>query len=139
VKESHSTWLLKNPTYVNSYERKRRFNRKIKTILHYGNKCACCGEKNLGFLTLHHLNNDGAEHRQKLFGNRKYAGSGFYYWLEQNNYPNDPPLQVLCWNCNSGSGFNNGVCPHKDPKYNTGNGEPKVPSNIPESIEPETD
>jgi hypothetical protein len=33
-------------------------------IAAYGGRCACCGEFERDFLTLDHVNNDGAEHRR---------------------------------------------------------------------------
>jgi len=78
---------------------------KNQVYLHYGCKCACCGETIEEFLTIDHINNDGAKQRKKNF-----AGRPFYQWIIRNNYPAD--LQVLCMNCNWGK-RTNGVCPHK--------------------------
>jgi hypothetical protein len=66
---------------------------KQEILAHYGKQCPC-GIDNPILLTLDHTNDDGAEHR-------KTAGSGFnfYIWLRKNNFPNDPPLQVLCMKC----------------------------------------
>lgn len=87
-------------------------SRKIKfdVILVYGNKCECCEETILEFLTIDHINNDGASHRIKLFGKNK-CGNRFYKWIIKNNFPKG--LQVLCFNCNHGKFINGGVCPHK--------------------------
>jgi hypothetical protein len=60
----------------------------------YGAVCPC-GEKDLVVLTLDHVNNDGAQHRAAI--NKK--GTGFYLYLRRNGFPNEPPLQVLCLNC----------------------------------------
>lgn len=77
-----------------------------KTLMdHYGNICACCGETNPLFLTLDHMNNDGAKHR-KLLSN----STEIYRWLIKENYPEG--YQVLCFNCNCGRARNGGVCPH---------------------------
>lgn len=86
---------------------KRR--KKIKQIVveHYGGECACCGEKEVAFLTVDHINNDGAEHRKEVKHTRMYV------WLRQNGYP--PGYQILCWNCNCGRAINGGICPHKKP------------------------
>jgi hypothetical protein len=83
---------------------------KRKAFDAYGRVCACCGEARIEFLTLHHPNGDGAEHRRQIFGNRRVAGRDFYQWLKNNNYPN-MELQVLCWNCNCAIS-NYGSCPH---------------------------
>lgn len=78
--------------------------RRKTVIVAYGGKCVCCGESDWHFLTLDHINNDGAEHRKKI------GQSRLYIWAEQNNYPST--LQVLCFNCNMAKGLY-GICPHK--------------------------
>lgn len=76
-----------------------------------GYKCVCCGETEPSFLTLDHINNDGAEFRRKIAGKRTAAGYHTYIWLAKNGYPEG--IQVLCMNCNHGKRMNNGVCPHQ--------------------------
>lgn len=76
-----------------------------------GYKCACCGETEPLFLTIDHIDNNGAEHRRKITGKRHSAGYHTYKWLLKNNFPDG--FQVLCMNCNYGKRMNNGVCPHK--------------------------
>lgn len=80
-----------------------------QVIKHYGGKCACCGEKELLFLTLDHIDGQGAKHR-KQFGGR-YGGRKVYQWIIAQKYPKG--FQVLCFNCNCGKARNNNVCPHK--------------------------
>ena len=74
-----------------------------------GYKCNCCGETERMFLSIDHVNNDGAEERKS----GKYSGSGtaFYTWLRKNNFPSG--YQVLCMNCQIGKHKNGGVCPHQ--------------------------
>ena len=74
-------------------------------------KCTCCGESTLAFLTLDHVNNDGAEDRKKLLGHSR-AGN-LISILRRNRYPNKDRYQVLCFNCNMGKSVNGGVCPHQ--------------------------
>ncbi len=74
-------------------------------------KCTCCQEPNPIFLTLDHVDNKGNEHRRQL---AIKGGTNFYRYLEQNNYPTDPPLQLLCYNCNNAKRVTGGKCPHKD-------------------------
>ncbi len=88
-------------------DKEKQRNKKIKdqVFAHYGGyKCICCGETEESFLTIDHINNDGANHR-------KIAGSGgrFYWWVTRNNYPTG--LQILCWNCQWGKRIC-GICPH---------------------------
>lgn len=88
-------------------------SRKVRVLLAYGGACVCCGERNLGLLTLDHKNGDGAEHRRSLgHGN---VSTRTYGWAEENGFPDI--LQIMCWNCNSGRYHNGGVCPHKDEEW----------------------
>ncbi len=87
----------------------RNFKLKVSVFEAYGGvKCNCCGEANIKFLTMDHINNDGNVHRQS----NPEAGPGLYRWIAKNNYPEG--FQVLCWNCNLGKAHNNGVCPHNE-------------------------
>lgn len=86
---------------------------KSEVLLHYSNnqlRCDCCSENELDFLTIDHINDDGAKHRKKLRKKGIHGGSGFYYWLKRNHYPAE--YRVLCLNCNFGRFYNNGICPH---------------------------
>jgi hypothetical protein len=92
----------------------KEYGAKTKQIAleHYSGgvpRCDCCGEKNIKFLTIDHVNNDGKVHRQT----NKEAGWHIYRWLRKNNFPGG--FRVLCYNCNMGRAKNNGVCPHKEP------------------------
>jgi hypothetical protein len=84
---------------------------KIDTFIHYSGgyypSCNCCSENSLDFLTLDHINNDGAAHRKE----HKLKGAKIYYWLKSRGYPSG--FQVLCWNCNASKGLF-GECPHKE-------------------------
>lgn len=74
----------------------------------YGRSCACCGEQTDAFLTIDHINNDGAAHRKQM----KTKGSAIWKWIRDNRYPKT--MQTLCMNCNFGKHINKGICPHKD-------------------------
>ena len=89
-------------------ERNRKRVKK-EVIDHYGGKCVCCGETELLFLTIDHINNNGAEQRLKN-GLKGGSSDKSYRWIIKNDFPDD--LQLLCWNCNCGRARNNGVCPH---------------------------
>jgi hypothetical protein len=74
-----------------------------------GYKCNCCGETEKMFLSIDHVNNDGAAMRKaKLYSGN---GTGFYLWLRKNKFPTG--FQVLCMNCQVGKHKNDGVCPHQ--------------------------
>lgn len=79
---------------------------RAEVIKAYGGKCACCGEKRPEFLTIDHVNGDGAAHRKKL----GHAGHVICLFARRNGYPKT--LRVLCMNCNFSYGVR-GYCPHQ--------------------------
>lgn len=85
--------------------RERTKQLKAATVARYGGRCACCGETELDFLSIDHINGGGKKHMAKIG-----FGSGFYYWLKRNGYPSG--YQVLCFNCNHAKSIC-GVCPHQ--------------------------
>lgn len=72
--------------------------------------CACCGEMQIRFLTIDHIDGKGHEHRREL--KRQGKSYDIYVYLRQNNFP--PGFQVLCWNCNCCKG-KYGECAHRNP------------------------
>lgn len=105
-----------NSILITERQINRRKKLKERVFKEYGGAiCRCCGEDNLYFLTIDHINNDGAEERKKLFG-KSTTGLNFYEWLTKNNFPTPEKYQVLCMNCNFGKARNNGICPHKEKK-----------------------
>ena len=114
----------KNPDWVEKQRKRGReywHQLRHEAIMAYGGyECACCGETEPLFLSIDHVNNDGAEHRRQLGkfdGNGKGAGSQTMKWLKDNGYPEG--FQVLCMNCNHGKARNNGICPHKSIRKKT--------------------
>jgi hypothetical protein len=89
----------------------REYNVRLKAevIAAYGGACTCCGETDPVFLTVDHVNNDGAEHR-KAIGSARSGGLTIYAWLRRQGYPTDG-FQLLCRNCNWAK-HAEGVCPH---------------------------
>lgn len=71
------------------------WNVKIKVLDAYGGCCAVCGIINPQYLSIDHINDNGAEHRRKIGVS---TGSHFYLWLKKHNYP--PGYQILCHNHN---------------------------------------
>ena len=67
----------------------------------YGEACACCGATD--DLGIEHVNGDGRQQREALFGLNQVSGR-FYRWLIEHGFPDDPPLQVHCRPCNSSKG-----------------------------------
>jgi hypothetical protein len=78
-----------------------RQQKKRQVMDAYGGRCVRCGTTDVDVLTLDHLNGDGAAHHRALTGTlRKITGSGkLYATLVRMNFPQDVPLQVLCFNC----------------------------------------
>lgn len=74
-----------------------------------GYKCSCCGETEPLFLSIDHVDNNGAEMRNN--GTHGRSGTAFYQWLRKNKFPDG--FQVLCMNCNVGKHRNGGICPHQ--------------------------
>jgi hypothetical protein len=135
-REKHIEWRRKNPerwAQLQAKSRKKRLSdpaklekerkrgrdywqrMKLDAMNAYGGPvCACCGETGLSFLSIDHVNNDGAEHRRSL-GYGEGNGSGAYAatlrWMKRNGYP--PGFQVLCMNCNHSKEVNGGVCEHR--------------------------
>lgn len=102
-------------------EYQREYHRKLKeeVIAAYSNgdnRCMCqdpscpahsgkdrCEEDDITELTLDHINNNGKEHREKLYNAGEMTTSTeFYQYLRRNGFPNEAPyqLQVLCKTCN---------------------------------------
>jgi hypothetical protein len=78
-------------------ERERRARFRTQVFDHYGWTCACCGS--IERLTLDHVNGDGREHREELFGDPRIGSARFYRWVIGQGFPAD--LATLCQPCNS--------------------------------------
>lgn len=106
-----------NPEWVEAERKRQREywrDLRLEVMDRYGGRrCACCGETELTFLSIDHVNNDGAAHRRALGykGNGRGGGSRTMLWLKTNGFP--PGFQVLCFNCNHSKHVNNGTCAHK--------------------------
>lgn len=110
VSAQHKRWVDKNREKINIYNRRKNQERRLKVLVHYSLNqilgCSCCGEINPDFLTIDHINNDGAKHRREI--NRSGGGSPFYNWLIINEFPEG--FQTLCANCQLGKVRNFGKC-----------------------------
>lgn len=93
----------KKRVYSQNWDFERKVRIKMEVMDHYGGVCQICGESHLECLTIGHSFNDGAEFRRTR-DDLKFSGIQFYYWLKQNNFPDDLGLRVLCWNCNCSIG-----------------------------------
>jgi len=96
----------------NAYSKAQNLKFRDAAFAAYGGyKCVCCGETEPLFMTLDHINNDGADFRRNAMGRRTAAGHHTYRRLFKNGYPEG--IQVLCMNCNHGKRMNNETCPHQ--------------------------
>lgn len=106
-KEYYSKWVKKHPENDRENHKKHQQGDKLKCFIHYsGNppKCECCGEQEMAFLTMDHINGGGRKHKKTI-------RSRLTTWLRRNNYPKG--FRVLCFNCNCGRSINKGICPHQ--------------------------
>lgn len=113
-KERHSLamkkYYLKNKQQLNektsrqSKERRTKLRKEIMDAL--GTCCSCCGESQYEFLTIDHINNDGAEER-RVIG----TGIPMLKHIITQGIPKDR-YQILCANCNTAKYYHK-VCPHK--------------------------
>ena len=91
----------------------RKYRRKVVASIYefYGNRCSCCGESCLKFLTLDHINNDGQADRGRFT-----SEMNFYIHVATQIKEGNPSigLRLLCYNCNCGRSRNGGICPHKE-------------------------
>ena len=93
---------------INRDNQKRRDEIRDRVYRAYGGyRCSCCGETERMFLSIDHINNDGAKHRRD---NRLNSSEQMYRWIARNGFPDG--FQILCMNCQWGKRNNSGVCPH---------------------------
>jgi hypothetical protein len=111
IKEYEENYRQENKEKIK--ERDKEYNQKMKELVynHYSNgviECACCGEKEIDFLSIDHIHNDGGKHRKKLGGSH-----AIFRWAIKNNF--SPIFQLLCMNCNFSKGKkgNNCKCIHQ--------------------------
>lgn len=95
-------YRIKNADRIREYRKKRIRRVKERIIEAYGGECACCGEKELNFLSIDHINDDGRT--------EKTGGVNFYCKIIKAGFPKR--FRILCLNCNMGRYFNGGTCPH---------------------------
>ncbi len=105
------TFKKKNPTnpeYNKLASQKYRQKLKSLVINKYGGKCVCCGEEELEFLSIDHINQNGAEHRRSL----SRGGGDVYRSIRDEGFIENE-YRVMCFNCNWSAYRGNGTCIHK--------------------------
>lgn len=86
---------------------KNRVERYWQLILDaYGRKCFCCSCEYEDFLTLHHINGDGGEHRRK-----RRAAKLYLLDVIREGFPKDK-YGIACMNCNFAMRWGR-ICPHE--------------------------
>ncbi len=106
--EKTTVWRKTNIDRIRKSKQKNGKIIKNQVFMHYSNgviQCNCCGELEIEFLQLDHIN--GRKQHGHGFG---FGGESLYRWIIHNDYPNG--FQVLCSNCNWGK-YRNGICPHQ--------------------------
>lgn len=99
-------WGKNNKAKLARYQKAFKDKVRMEVLTAYGGPspaCKCCGERELGLLTIDHIVPCGRT-------GRKQVGSGLYCWLRKRAFPEG--YRVLCMNCNFAMGIF-GYCPHK--------------------------
>lgn len=104
-------YVRRNSEHVYARHRSMRLRVKAEVFRAYGDRCACCGETLVPFLTIDHVGGYAG------VGPRK--GDGLYAWAKRMNFP--ATLRLLCFNCNFALGHHK-YCPHglRAPDQKTG-------------------
>ena len=76
------------------YAKESRIRLKLRVFSDLGGECACCGETEVEFLTVHHVEKDGKPHRAKI------GDAGIYLDILRQGCPKDK-YEVLCSNCHN--------------------------------------
>lgn len=97
VRERQRQYSQENPEIQRQSTRRYRARLRTAVFDHYGHACACCGSTKR--LTMDHVNGDGREHREELFGSNRGGNTfNFYHWLITSGFPDG--FQTLCMPCN---------------------------------------
>lgn len=89
---------------LNKRGREKKAAVRLRLLQTYGLKCACCGETDAVFLTVHHKNGGGNAHRR--------LKSNEVVWREMAEEADPSKYEVLCFNCHHAVHTKEG-CPHR--------------------------
>ena len=81
------------PIIISEISRFRKLHKKV--IIKYGGMCVGCGETELGFLTLEHIEGGGRKEIRE-----KFRGLATYFYMNLRDIPIRDDITVLCYNCN---------------------------------------
>lgn len=101
-REYMKRYRKENADKIREYKKQVAEDAKLEGISHYGGKCACCGETEVGFLTIEHIH--GRDSSIKRFTGKKE-------WLRLKRLGFPEGYTILCYNCNCAKGAL-GSCPH---------------------------
>jgi hypothetical protein len=108
--ENMKLYRINNLSKVRSKENrntKERVERYWQLILDaYGRRCYCCGCEYEDFLTLHHVNGDGGEHRRNRSSSKLVLLD-----VIREGFPRDK-YGIACMNCNFAMRWGK-ICPHE--------------------------
>lgn len=90
-------------------ENVKAYHRRLRTLVveGLGGRCACCGEREIKFLQLDHINGGGNKHYKKFAG----SWAAVYRAVRDTGFPRDQ-YRLLCANCNSAISLHD-ICPHE--------------------------
>lgn len=98
-------YVLANVVAVKQAKQKYYNTIRKAVFAAYGDCCTCCGETELPFLAIDHI--DGIVRE----GQKKKKGSELCVWLKKQNFPSG--YQILCHNCNAAVRWGR-TCPHQE-------------------------
>ena len=93
------------------FSRKRNACIREEVFTIYGKSCECCGNSELLFLIIDHINGGGNKEVRSSFGSSWYRSLIKEF---QATGARRTDLRTLCYNCNMGRQRNGGVCPHAE-------------------------
>lgn len=110
VKCNHiNTYAYTKLNKIPRLSRPHRWQKKrFEAVKRLGNKCVCCNETRVEFLTLDHINSNGTVHRRSFKRQQNYLQWAATASLREVC----AVLQVLCWNCNMAKAIYK-ICPHQ--------------------------
>lgn len=126
--EYNKQWRANNPDWreyrrnhrklhkeqISIHDKNKRLKLKQEFMKEYGGVCICCGESNICFLSIDHIDGKGKEHRLKLgISKRGGSTSNVLRDIRKRGWPKDN-YRILCYNCNIARAQNNGICPHEE-------------------------
>lgn len=107
TRDYHRQYRQKNRLLLNIKKRLYYTAIRLEGIAAYGGKCQCCGESQVEFLTIDHINGRTDEIKH---GGLPLTGKKLWSRMKTLGWPKEH-YQLLCFNCNCAKGIY-GKCPH---------------------------